>query len=285
MRPQSFKFPGTKNSFFKIELFEGDHFYDRLHYHDEWQIAFIIEGEGELFVGDSIKNFTNGNVFIFGSNLPHMFKNDPVYYTQQSTGVKAAFLFFDFIPYGKEFLDIPELETFNKFLSIAKVGLKFKLESETYISQKMMEIITTAGIKRLVYFFELIDELSNRTKYETLSAGHFKFENKVAEDWLNNVIHFSMENYNKSIQLKEIADIAHLSVSAFSRVFKLNTHKSYIEFLNDIRISKSCDSLKSSKISIKQIAEEVGFSNISNFNRCFKKKMGFTPSAYRRSWI
>ena len=51
-------------------------FYDKLHQHDEIQISFIERGSGTLFIGDKICNYTQGSVFVIGSNIPHAFKSD-----------------------------------------------------------------------------------------------------------------------------------------------------------------------------------------------------------------
>ncbi len=69
MKPLPFKLPKTEATSFRIQVDEGNHFYDRLHYHPEWQLTAIHKGQGMLFVGNSFTRFQEGSVFLVGSNV------------------------------------------------------------------------------------------------------------------------------------------------------------------------------------------------------------------------
>ncbi|MGK2864659.1 MAG: helix-turn-helix domain-containing protein [Chitinophagaceae bacterium] len=78
--------------------------------------------------------------------------------------------------------------------------------------------------------------------------------------------------------------MANMSVSAFCRYFKRNTKKTYIEFVNEIRIGHACQSLLHTDITITQICYESGFNTIANFNKQFLKVKGIKPSAYKKQF-
>ena len=94
-----------------------------------------------------------------------------------------------------------------------------------------------------------------------------------------------MDQYNRHISLDEIADIANLTPAAFCRFFKQRTRKTYVNFLNEIRIGKACRMLLDKDMSIVDICYKSGFSNLSHFNRKFKKQTGYTPSKYHKVLI
>jgi AraC-like DNA-binding protein len=95
-----------------------------------------------------------------------------------------------------------------------------------------------------------------------------------------------LSNYHKSITLHDMAFVANLSTSAFCRYFKRITNKTFIQFLNEIRIGQACKILQEKEnYSISQICYECGFNNVSYFINCFKKNTGMTPLEYRSGAI
>lgn len=94
-----------------------------------------------------------------------------------------------------------------------------------------------------------------------------------------------MENYTKEYSLEEVAQLANLSPYYFIKVFKTQTGKTPYDFLVDIKINKACTLLKTSSNTITEICEYCGFSNSSHFTNVFKRKMGVSPSEYRKAFI
>ncbi|MEL6923672.1 MAG: AraC family transcriptional regulator, partial [Bacteroidota bacterium] len=95
---------------------------------------------------------------------------------------------------------------------------------------------------------------------------------------------YVMNHYHQPIQLEAVAQLTNSSVSSFCRNFKLRTQKTFVQFVNEIRVGAACKLLRERNRDIAAIAWEVGFNNISNFNRQFKRVTGFTPSQYRRKF-
>ncbi len=98
---------------------------------------------------------------------------------------------------------------------------------------------------------------------------------------LKGIVKYIDENYNQEISLAEIAAYSNMSRKYFCRFFKNNFNKTFIEYLNDVKIEHSMILLNESNISITDVAISCGFSNMSYFTRTFKKKTGCTPSQYR----
>ena len=97
-----------------------------------------------------------------------------------------------------------------------------------------------------------------------------------------------VENYMRAnlqhpLERADLAQVAHLSPSHLARVFRATTGKSPLERLTEIRIAQACAMLGESSLPITRIALEVGFNSFSHFTSLFKKKMGASPSQYRKT--
>lgn len=97
-------------------------------------------------------------------------------------------------------------------------------------------------------------------------------------------VHYIEENISKSLTLSEIARQANLSKYHFTRMFKRLTGFSPLEYVIIMRMHKAKKLLEENEISISGIAEEVGYLDLRNFDRRFKKHTGLTPSMYRKTF-
>lgn len=89
------------------------------------------------------------------------------------------------------------------------------------------------------------------------------------------------ENYKKDISLDEVAKYVDISSYYFSKLFKEEEGKNFIDYLTSLRIERAKELLKETEISIKEICCEVGYSDPNYFSRIFKKVVGYTPTDYR----
>lgn len=89
------------------------------------------------------------------------------------------------------------------------------------------------------------------------------------------------DNYNKEIRFSEVAERFEMSVRSFNRRFKAATNKSPLQYLQEIRIQTAKDLLKTSNLTISEIAFKVGYSDMGHFTMLFKKLLSTTPSEYR----
>lgn len=90
------------------------------------------------------------------------------------------------------------------------------------------------------------------------------------------------ENFRENVTLKDVADFVSMNSSYFSELFKSETGTNFIDFLTEIRINTAKDLLENSEIKVKEIGYLIGYENNAYFNRVFKKRVGVTPSEYRR---
>jgi AraC-like DNA-binding protein len=96
------------------------------------------------------------------------------------------------------------------------------------------------------------------------------------------ILKYIENHYMDKITIADIANELSLSQSHFMKYFKNTMGTSFIDYLNEYRLTMASRLLVASDSSILDIASEVGFENLSHFNRSFKKRFGQTPSTYRK---
>lgn len=103
----------------------------------------------------------------------------------------------------------------------------------------------------------------------------------LEEDRITEILEYIDENYNKSLELRDIANELNLNYYYLSYYFNSHCNEGFLEYLNRIRIEKACDLLKENKRYVSEISSMIGYSDHSYFCRVFKKITGYTPSSYR----
>ena len=284
MKILRFKLPKNSNESFVVEHNIARHIYSPLHQHPELQVTLILRGTGTAYVGGHIGEFKANDIFVIGSNVPHVFKNDDVYFQRSSSFTsEVIYIFFDPSSLGDSFYELPETKRLADLMSDAKRGIKVHGNSKARLIARLRELPLTNNLDKLSRLFEIFNLIATSNDLEYLSSEireHSVDENEGKR--LNDVIQFTMQEYHRHISLDEIADVANMTPSAFCRFFKQRTRKTYVNFLTEIRIGKACKMLQNKDMSVMDICYKSGFSNLSHFNRKFKQQTGFTPSNYHQ---
>ena len=279
MKALPFKIPHGSKTSIKVDHDVMSHFYDTYHTHEELQIMLVIKGHGSAYIGDKILQFEEGDIFLLGQNLPHVFKDKQ----DNNTGIESISIFFlqDFM--GEGFLKLPETRLLGDLFEESKRGLKIHGDIKAVITDSIHQINNISGLNRLLLLVDTLEQIANSEDLSFISSpGYHKPKRAIDGQKINDVFDFMLANYSREIKLEEIAEIANMSSTAFCRYFKHHTRKTYSRFLNEIRVGQACKMLVEDKLSVSQICYNSGFNNISNFNRQFKKISDFTPSEYQK---
>jgi len=102
---------------------------------------------------------------------------------------------------------------------------------------------------------------------------------------LKEIYCYIQTNFQHQIKLEDIASAHNMTPITFSRLIKRRTGKTFVEFLNNVRIGHATRKLLETNISIAEIAFSCGFNNLANFNRIFKKFRGCSPTHYKENFI
>ncbi len=262
-------------------------FYEHLHRHSETQLTWIIKGEGTLIAGNYMQRFKPGEVYILGANQPHVFKSDPAYFDKRKKKeIHALTIFFNPKGFFKPILELPEMKGIQKFIEMTHHGLQAPAAQQETLAAMMRDIYQKNNAQRLAAFIETLQFISGLRKWKSLSTELTEHTISDSEGLrMNDIYHYTMSNYTDNITLKQIAEIAHLTPQAFCRYFKKHTLKTYVNFLNEVRVSEACKKLKLRDYeSVSSVAYQTGFANAVTFNRVFKKITGKSPRQYSREY-
>ena len=279
-----FKIPKSQKEFVRYQVDEGSHFYDKLHQHPEWQLTLILEGKGQLMVGDYLGRFEPGDIYLLSSNVPHVFRSDEEYFLKTNT-IKSVSntIFLDFEALGKGIWEVEEFLELRQWVNTIKGCYAIKGEIRESLKNRILSFGNKSGLEKVLSALGMIRNLQQSGAMEPLNRlipirDYSELEGKR----MGHVMAFILAENHRNISLKEVADTANMSKEAFCRFFKDRTGKTYTEFLNELRIHKSCHLLQNTDMSISQIAYQAGFQNLSYFNRAFKKFRNETPKDFRR---
>lgn len=263
------------------------YFYNYLHRHSEVQITSIIVGEGTLIVGNYTQPFKAGEVYVIGPNQPHMFKGDPKYFEENNQkNIHAIHIFFDNNKINP-LLQLPEFEQIQKFISNIKGSLHLPPEHANKATVDILRISKLGGLQRLILLAKLLNYFAvHAGDLKSLTTGISPYAYTESEGIrMNDIFQYTVENFSEQISLTKIAAIAHMTPHAFCKYFKRHTRKTYLSFLNEIRINEACKLLLKGKAdAISTTAYSAGFNSAITFNRVFKKITGMTPSDYIRAF-
>ncbi|MFI2743809.1 AraC family transcriptional regulator [Zhouia sp. PK063] len=267
-----------------ITKFEDKEFLKLWHYHPEHELVYIIKGNGTLYTGDYIGSFKANDIFYFGKNTPHMFDSNYIEHTDnknsKAISIHINHQFMDeFRSFSKEFSYI------NKLVKNSNRGIQFDASNNEEMSDMFHQIQYSGTHETAIKFMLILLKLYNlnTTSIQPLATPLWLKHYSIADKRLNQIIQYIMQNFQSNITLETIANISGMNESAFCRYFKANTDKSFITFINELRINYACKLLKETnpEKTISEACFQSGFNSLSYFNRTFKKIMNTSPSNYK----
>ncbi|WP_194766861.1 AraC family transcriptional regulator [Tamlana sp. I1] len=252
-----------------------------IHFHPEYELNFIKNGKGvNRAIGDSIEEIDNIELVLIGPNLHHGWIDNNC----KSKEIREITIQFHENLFNDELLSrkimLPIKDMFDRSIH----GILFSKK----ISEEMFERISQVSkLDSMDYFLELTSILydlansRNQRLLSTYTATRDSFENS---DKIKKIYEYVQENYDKKITLPEAAELVNMSQVSFNRFMKKRTGKTFVDYVNDVRIGYAAIKLIEKDVSISEIAFHCGFNNIANFNRVFKKAKKCTPSQYKNDF-
>lgn len=258
------------------------------HFHKEIELIYFIKSTGTRYVGNSIGNFEPGELYLIGSDVPHLFRNHREYYanTLEDEAVDLIVIKFEQNFLGLNFLDLPEAKKLNNLFRKANRGLQFSKTTTYLVQNHILGLVNSQGLSRIAGLLKILDILSANENYNSLCSEVItNAYSKNEKDRMARVVSFLTENFEKKIELEKVASIACMTPNAFCRYFKKRTRKSFTQYLNEIRLRHACKLLIEGEMQIATICYQSGFNTLTNFNRQFKALMHVTPSEYMNRYL
>ncbi|RDY61761.1 AraC family transcriptional regulator [Flagellimonas nanhaiensis] len=275
MKVYDFKIPKKPGQHIVLQRDRGIAFFDKLHQHSEIQITQIITGHGKLIVGDSVHSYEDGDCFVIGSEIPHLFKS-----SKSDIESHMISLFFAKNSFGPSFFDQMEFEELKFFFQNSELGFKVLLNPDE-LSEEFENFFGMGHLSRFIAFLNLLKKLNDAEKTILSEFVPKKEISKDQGERLRVVFDYVIENFQHKVDLETVARLVHMTPNSFCRFFKQRTNKTFFKFLIEVRIEHACQLLINNRdLSIAEAAHLSGFQSISNFNKKFKEIKGVNPLKY-----
>ena len=254
----------------------------RWHFHPEYELHLVVSTTGRYFVGDFIGEFEPGNLVLTGPNLPHNWVSDLP--EGASIPLRGRVIQFSECFIDETMKVLPELATLAPLLESSRRGVLFPPEVARHVSPLMSELMEAQGVRRIELFMAIVGALSRARGVTMLaSTSYLPDPSGYMSAGINKALAYIRENLTQQFDETDLASIAGQSTGAFSRTFRKHTGMSLVQYVKRLRINLACQILMSDEqASITDICFEVGFNNLSNFNRQFLAEKGMPPSRFRR---
>lgn len=286
MKPlfQELPFPAESHLHYYIE--DLPHFIVPWHFHPAIEIMYITQGTGTRFVGDRIEGYREGDVCMIGPKLPHEWRNDEKFF-HKASGLRATCicLFFKREILEPNLIRLPEMTNIRNLIERSRRGLKFTGEAREEIGRFMQASAARDGLRKVTDLLTLLEMMATTEEYEVLaSVGYTESVNSDDFERFNKVYKYLITHFTQPIKLEEVSALVGLTPTAFCRYFKERTKKTFVEYLNDMRIGHAKKLLIEGKMKIATICLEAGFNNLSHFISHFKKSTQMLPSEFQKKY-
>ncbi len=251
----------------------------RWNHHPEYELHLIREGSGKLLVGDHVGRFDAGHVALIGPNLPHDWISDLA--PGQRIANRDAVLQFDGPRLRQGFALFPEMEELDGLFDSAARGIEFTGSTALAAAQGIEGVGRTTGLERLGQLFTLFAILARAPESDRVYLAGPLFATGAGAEF-DVVVRYVLDNIDGEVRMGEAARIAGMSETKFSRAFKGMSGHNFVDFVRKLRVAQACRLLRQTDIPVSSICFDVGFGNLSNFNRQFRAETGTSPRSYRR---
>jgi AraC-like DNA-binding protein len=257
----------------KIEKLTGEG--TRWHFHTEMELTLFREGQGTRFVGDHIGAFEAGDLVLLGSKLPHYWHT-----RGHSGGLSVQWHF----PEGHPFWAFPETLPLRGLFERAGHGLRLSGLTAARVGSLMNEMISVQGVEQLSLLLRVLAVIHAAPEKERarLSARSFALAAESHyQQAISKAVRHLLASFREQVRLEDVLILTGMSRPTFARQFKKHSGKTLSEFLNHLRLQAACRELVESDRSVLEIALGNGFTQVSFFNRLFRRLQKCSPTEYR----
>tara|TARA_R110000868_G_scaffold178979_1_gene418904 strand:+ start:8946 stop:9824 length:879 start_codon:yes stop_codon:yes gene_type:complete len=252
-----------------------------IHFHPEYELNFVSNGKGvKRVVGDSVEEIDNIELVLIGPNLHHGWLNNHC----ENREIREITIQFHENLFNSEFLSKKIMKPIKNMFDRSIHGILFSKKVSLDIFERISQVSKLDSMDYFLEFISILHDLSNSRNQRLLSTYTTNRENFENSDKIKKIYEYVQENFDKKITLAEASELVNMSQVSFNRFMKKRTGKTFVDYVNDVRIGYAAIRLVEKDISISEIAFNCGFNNIANFNRVFKKSKNCTPSQYKNDF-
>ncbi|MDH6251828.1 AraC-like DNA-binding protein [Chryseobacterium sp. H1D6B] len=251
------------------------------HYHPEIEINFIYKGKGyRRMVGDHTGEIGDIELVLVGPNLPHCWAN----YKCKNKKTYEIVVQFNQDFFNQSLMQKNILKPISSLINGSIRGILFSQETAEKLKESFLNLSKMNSFESFIEIMKILNELATAENKTLLSSYSIELETFVDSDKMKTVHDFVHKNFENKITLENAASLVSMSNVTFNRFIKKRTGKTFVNYLNEIRISYAARWLMEKNLTISEIAFEAGFNNIANFNKVFKSIKKTTPTEFKEQF-
>jgi len=227
-----------------------------------------------------VGDFKCGDIFFLGSNLPHTFQK-----ADKDLFTSAVVVQFKEDFWGNGFMQMPESRQIKNLFDISVQGLKINEKCRLLLAPLIKHLEKASGFDRVITLCNCLLLIADQQDYITLSTQEIKAFSLKNKERIDKILQYTIDYFQEPVTLDDVAASVAMSVPAFCNYFKKSTKKTYIDFLNEVRVGYACKQLIDTQNNIASICYDSGFNTLANFNKQFLKVKKLTPSVYRKTFM
>ncbi|WP_423822519.1 AraC family transcriptional regulator [Salinisphaera sp. SPP-AMP-43] len=249
-------------------------------FHPEYELHLIRRSHGHYMVGDYAGRFGPGNLVLVGPNLPHLWFSD---LARDDEIIERRDVV---VQFRGEWLEAlmrlcPELRRVETLIKDCGRGVRFDDAAAAATRLEAME--HQDQVSRVSTLIDLLGRLS-RSDYRQLASPNYHLgQAGVRSEQVDAILSYVHRHFNRHISMAAVARWQGMTPSTFSRFFKQATGDTFVAFVRRLRIDHACRLLLDPRYTVADICFMAGYSNLSNFNRHFRRVTGLSPREYRQS--
>ena len=255
------------------------------HTHEFIELAYVGEGKGFHYIGNEVRPVSRGQLYVIPVGVSHVFRP-----SSSDTDKEPL------IVYNCMFK--PELiENLLPFVVDEPIAAYMRELRQNGISCDA--IMDDAGgleaqFVMMYQEYELPQSGSStylRNLLLQVIVTMYRLKNRGSSEWPGvhdrfvQVLGYVEQHYAEALTLSRLAESFKWSERQLQRLFKRHTSQTFHHYLQNVRIRKSCELLRSSRRTIGDIAETVGYRDVNSFISLFKRVVGQTPGSYRKPFM
>lgn len=247
----------------------------RWHYHRAMDLTFVLRGTSTCFVANRLQKFVAGEVFVLGENIPH--------YWHHPEGSEGLSILLEF-PAGHGVWEFSEVKALRLLAERALCGLSIIGPAGKRACRSVEELGEMQRLQRLGGLFQLLHAVLHAEPRDTrqVTAQPFDLTGiNDQEEAIRRALSYIHANYREEIHLPHLLDLTGMSRTTFTRLFLHYAGACFSTRLNEVRLQAVCHDLVHSTKAVSRIAFDHGFTQLSFFNRLFRRELCLCPSAYR----
>lgn len=252
-----------------------------LHFHPAIELNFISNAKNvRRVVGDSMEEIGDLELVLVGSGLSHTWEQ----HNCTSKKIREITIQFHNDLFSKDLLGKSIMKPLKDMFDRSAHGILFSEETTRNIASRIKRVSKLASIDYFLELQSIFYDLAISRNQRLLSTSTVRLEDFENSDRLKSLYYFIQDNYTNKITLTEVSSLLNMSTVSFNRFIKKHTGRTFVEYLNAVRVGYASQMLVEKDLGISEIAFECGFNNIAHFNRLFKKCKGVTPSIYKENF-